>query len=148
MGFCAVESAAIIPAPRSWPDDAGSRPVQPAGLDVVRHRRRQQVSPGLPGWKEWESLFTLAHFVVASREGTPLDDQLPARLRQALDGRVVEHPEALGEAPAGRVWFLRQSLHPQSASDIRARIAAGRPWRHLLPAAVADHIEARGLYGA
>ena len=102
----------------------------------------------LPGWKEWDALFTLAHFVVASREGTPLDEQLPARLRHALEGRVVEDPRALRLAPAGRVWFLRQSLHPQSASDIRARIAAGQPWRHLLPAAVADHIEARGLYGA
>ena len=103
---------------------------------------------GLPEWKAWEDLFTLAHFVVASREGTALDATLPRALSEALAGRIVEHGEALREIPAGRVLFLRQPLHPQSASDIRARIAGGRPWRHLLPPAVADAIEARGLYGA
>lgn len=102
---------------------------------------------GLPQWKEWEALFGLAHFVVASRDGTPLED-LPAPLARVLEGRRAASAQALREAPAGQVWCLRQPLHPQSASDIRARIAGGRPWRHLVPEAVAAYILAEGLYGA
>lgn len=34
-----------------------------------------------------------------------------------------------------------------SSTDIRSRIAAGRPWRLLVAAGVADYIEAHGLYG-
>lgn len=102
---------------------------------------------GLPQWKEWEALFGLAHFVVASRDGTPLED-LPAPLARVLEGRRAASAQALREAPAGQVWCLRQPLHPQSASDIRARIAGGRPWRHLVPDAVAAYILAEGLYGA
>ncbi|MFC7300775.1 nicotinate-nucleotide adenylyltransferase [Cognatiluteimonas weifangensis] len=101
---------------------------------------------GLPAWKAWRELFGLAHFVVASRAGAPLDAELPPALAAMLQDRVVAAADALRAHPAGRVLYLRQPLHAQSASDIRARIAGGRPWRHLLPAAVADYIRARGLY--
>ena len=103
---------------------------------------------GLPTWKDWRALFSLTHFVVASRAGTPLAGELPPLLAAETDTRVVEHADALRELPAGRVLYLRQPLHPHSATDIRARIAEGRPWRHLVPAPVADYIQARGLYGA
>lgn len=101
---------------------------------------------GLPAWKAWRELFGLAHFVVASRAVAPLDAELPPALAAMLQDRVVVAADALRAHPAGRVLYLRQPLHAQSASDIRARIAGGRPWRHLLPAAVADYIRARGLY--
>lgn len=103
---------------------------------------------GLPGWKDWRALFGLAHFVVASREGVPLEGELPAALAEELAGRLTPAAGDLRSQPAGRVLYLRQPLHPQSASDIRARIAVGGRWRHLVPAAVADYIEARGLYRA
>lgn len=103
---------------------------------------------GLPAWKEWEALFELAHFVVASRDGAPLAGELADPLEAALAGRIAASAQALRESPAGQVWFLRQPLHPNSASDIRARIAGGRPWRHLLPLAVAGYIQDHGLYGA
>ena len=102
----------------------------------------------LPTWKEWRALFGLAHFVVAERMGSPLEAALPPELAQAVAGRWREDPAALSRSPAGGVLRLRQPLQPQSASELRARIAAGRPWRHLLPGPVADFIQARGLYGA
>lgn len=103
---------------------------------------------GLPTWKEWEALFGMAHFVVASRDGASPASNPPAVLAAALAGRIASSPNALRQSPAGQVWFLQQPLHPHSASDIRARIGAGRPWRHLLPMQVADYIQGRGLYGA
>jgi nicotinate-nucleotide adenylyltransferase len=101
---------------------------------------------GLPTWKSWRELFGLAHFIVASRAGSPLDGELPLPLADALRGRVVASPESLRLQPAGRVLYLRQPLHAQSATDIRHRIAAGQPWRHLVPVAVADYIQLNGLY--
>jgi len=34
-----------------------------------------------------------------------------------------------------------------SSTDIRSRIASGRPWRLLVPSGVADYMEEHGLYG-
>ena len=101
----------------------------------------------LPTWKDWRALFEFAHFVVADRPGSPIDGG-NADLAQVLAGRWADTPEALRRSPAGRVFCLRQPLHPESATDIRRRIAAGAPWRKLVPAAVADYIEHHGLYAA
>ena len=94
----------------------------------------------LPTWKSWRELFGLAHFVVAERPGSPLDGELAAELAAELQGRWHERPEALQATPAGRLYRLHQPLQPESASDLRRRIAAGQPWRDLLPAAVAAYI--------
>lgn len=102
---------------------------------------------GLPTWKEWRVLPSLAHWVVASRAGNPLDpDSLDPALAEAIADRVVDEPSALREAPAGAVLYLRQPLYPQSATAIRAAIAAGDPWRDLVPPAVAAYIDRHRLY--
>jgi len=68
----------------------------------------------------------------------------------------LSHPEL--ETREGRLLF--ESLHPVmavsralggpsldlSSSEIRARVAAGRPIRYLVPRAVEELIAARGLY--
>jgi nicotinate-nucleotide adenylyltransferase len=102
---------------------------------------------GLPAWKDWRALPGLAHFVVASRAGNPLDPgSLDPALAEAIEGRVVDEAAALRAAPAGAVLYLRQPLHPQSATAIRAAIAAGGAWRALVPPAVAGYIDRHGLY--
>jgi nicotinate-nucleotide adenylyltransferase len=102
---------------------------------------------GLPTWKEWRSLFELAHVVVASREGSGLDAALPEALARAVAGRWASDPAELQEVASGLLWRLDQPLRPESASEVRRRIAAGLDWRPLLPVDVARYIEARGLYG-
>lgn len=101
---------------------------------------------GLPSWREWRTLFELTHFVIAERPGSPLDGELPDALAAAVHERWVATPAGLDIAPAGRAYRLRQPLHPESATDIRHRIAAGRPWRGLVPPAVAGFIAMNGLY--
>jgi nicotinate-nucleotide adenylyltransferase len=103
---------------------------------------------GLPGWRDWQALFGLAHFVVAERPGSPLDGALPGALAEVLAARWTDSPADLSQAPGGRVFRLRQPLQPESATDIRRRIAAGEPWRHLVPAAVADAIADERLYSS
>lgn len=100
----------------------------------------------LPTWKQWQALFALAHFVVAERIGNALDARMPPELEAFTQGRWVDGADALRAAPAGRLLRLRQPLHPGSATDIRERIASGRPWRHLVPAAVAGYIDRHRLY--
>ena len=101
---------------------------------------------GLPTWREWRQLFELAHFVVAPRPGSPLDGELPAELAAVVAGRYARSAGILKTCPAGRLFLLDEPLHPESASDIRRRIAAAEPWRHLVDPAVARYIEANGLY--
>ena len=103
----------------------------------------------LPTWKEWRALFGLAHFVVAGRaaEGAP-PAALAPELAEAVAGRLASTPAALRAEPAGRVFHLHQPLFPHSASEVRARIAAGQPWDALVPAPVAGYIRAHRLYGA
>ena len=104
---------------------------------------------GLPSWHEWEHLLDLAHIVVAERPGSGLDGALPAALAQRLNGAWAGSAQALADAPAGRVWRLRQPLHSESATALRALIAnGGHQWRDLLPSAVAEYILAQGLYGS
>lgn len=102
---------------------------------------------GLPTWHRWRELFGLAHFVVAGRPGSLLAAAAP-ELAEATADRWADDADALRQAPAGRLFALQQPLHVHSATAVRRLIAAGRPWRHLLPPAVADYIQARGLYGA
>lgn len=101
---------------------------------------------GLPTWREWPALFDLAHFIVADRPGSPLDGGLPPVLADALAGRWTPLPDDLQRTPAGRVYRLDHPLQPESATGIRRRIAAGEPWRQLVPAAVADAIADERLY--
>ena len=102
---------------------------------------------GLPTWHRWQTLFGLAHFIVAGRPGSLLESASP-ELRAATEARWVDAPEALRAVPAGRVFHLNQPLHVHSATAVRRLIGEGRPWQHLLPPAVVGYVQARGLYGA
>jgi nicotinate-nucleotide adenylyltransferase len=102
---------------------------------------------GLPEWKEWRSLFELAHILIADRGGSSFGTVLPEPLARAVAGRWASDPAELHEVASGLLWRLDQPLRPESASEVRRRIAAGLDWRPLLPAEVARYIEERGLYG-
>ncbi|MDH5823377.1 nicotinate-nucleotide adenylyltransferase [Luteimonas sp. RD2P54] len=100
---------------------------------------------GLMSWKDWRDLFSLAHLVIAERAGSPLGD-LAAPLAAELEARGGADAAALRRVPAGRILRLQQPLSGESATRLRALIAAGGDWRRLLPAAVAGYIDHHGLY--
>ncbi|MBB3277519.1 MULTISPECIES: nicotinate-nucleotide adenylyltransferase [Pseudoxanthomonas] len=101
---------------------------------------------GLPTWHEWRDLFELAHFVVAERPGSPLDGELPVELAATIAGRWTTDAGDLRASPAGRIHRLHQPLQPESASDVRRRIAEGWPWEDLVPPAVSAYIADERLY--
>jgi nicotinate-nucleotide adenylyltransferase len=88
----------------------------------------------LPGWREPARILGHATMAVAERGGTTKDD-----VRRAIAGI---------EGAVERVTFFEMPLIDVSSSDVRARVAAGRPYRLLVPDAVADRIEEAGLYRA
>jgi nicotinate-nucleotide adenylyltransferase len=64
---------------------------------------------------------------------------------------VVERAGDSHTEPPGPGWRFERLSIPRldvSSSDVRARLAAGRPVDGLLPPAVIAEIRARGLYTA
>lgn len=100
----------------------------------------------LATWREWETLFDLAHFAVAERPGYALStDKLPVRLAQIYRARHAEPITLMKQAHGCIVHFSSTPLDI-SASDIRARIARGDSVRYLIPETVLRYIESKGLY--
>jgi nicotinate-nucleotide adenylyltransferase len=77
--------------------------------------------PEMPAWREQQRLFELCRVAVLPRPGAA----------PPADPRVL-----VVEGPALAV----------SATEIRARVAAGRSVRYLVPEPVADYIAKRGLF--
>ncbi len=86
---------------------------------------------GLATWREPEAILELARFAVAERQGID---------REAVRERLE------GLAPAGRLVFFDIPRLDVSSSDLRHRVGAGRPIRHLVPEGVCELIADRGLY--
>lgn len=103
----------------------------------------------LPSWKDYESLLEMCNFIVANRPGFDLDrlySVIPARM---LDVRGAQRKYS----PPGSIPLKRTSVCPLttvasevSATDIRARIRAGRSIAGLVPRRVQEYIEKQGLY--
>lgn len=86
----------------------------------------------LPTWRDPDRILDLARLAVAPRDGYP--DATAAFLTEHFPGRE------------DRVTFLDGPRMRLSASEIRARAAAGRTLRYLVRDAVAAHIGDHGCY--
>jgi nicotinate-nucleotide adenylyltransferase len=87
---------------------------------------------GLPNWREPEAVLGLATLAVAERSGAVRGD-IAQRLQEALGG-------------LGSLEFFDMPRIDISSSDVRRRVAEGRPIRYLVPDLVADRIEQGRLY--
>jgi nicotinate-nucleotide adenylyltransferase len=86
----------------------------------------------LHSWHKPERLFEAAKMAVVPREGYPAPD--PAWLAAAFPGRE------------GRVTYLEGPRLGLSSTAIRARVAAGRSIRYLVPDMVGAYIADKQLY--
>jgi nicotinate-nucleotide adenylyltransferase len=86
----------------------------------------------LPTWHEPDRLFAAARVAVVPREGYPAPD--PAWLAATFPGRE------------SRVTYLEGPRLGLSSTALRARVAAGRSIRYLVPDAIEAYIAANHLY--
>jgi nicotinate-nucleotide adenylyltransferase len=107
--------------------DIGTRSPQ----DVLTFLVGGDMAQSLPTWREPETVLALAQLGVAEREDI-----------RRRDIRAALAPLVGGD----RVRFFDMPRIDVSSSDVRRRVAAGRPIRHLVPDAVAQYIGEHGLY--
>jgi len=86
---------------------------------------------GLEGWRNPERVIELASIAVARRAGVA-DAEVAATMR--------------GLGCEGRATMLEMPQLWVSSSTVRERAGGGRPLRYLVPDAVAELIEERGIY--
>ncbi len=98
-------------------------------------------------WKDFQELFALGNFIVTSRPRSgellaPDDIPVAARKSFCYDSKKNAYRHQSGT----RLHYLKLTDIAISASDIRARVKAGKSIRYLVPPAVERYIERRGLY--
>jgi nicotinate-nucleotide adenylyltransferase len=89
------------------------------------------MAASLPEWREPERVLELARFAVAEREGAE---------REEIERRTA------GLAGRERIVFFDMPRLDVSSSEVRARVAAGRPIDELVSPAVKAYIDELGLY--
>lgn len=85
----------------------------------------------LPTWHQPERILSLAHLGIATRPRSHLDLEV---LYRALPG--IRNRNELVPTPSIGI----------SATDLRSRVAAGRPVRYQTPDAVVEYIREHGIY--
>jgi nicotinate-nucleotide adenylyltransferase len=95
-------------------------------------------------WHRPHDILGLAHLVVMRRPGWAIPDD-PA-LGTLVDGRRADAAGALRGTSGGRILFQTVTQLDISATDIRARLRAGRSVRYLVPDAVLDLMRRERLY--
>jgi nicotinate-nucleotide adenylyltransferase len=103
----------------------------------------------LASWHRWRELFELCHFIIAARPGHVLTenlDMLPQELSAECTRRWVSSVDSLRHATSGMIFIAQTTLLDISATVIRARVAAGKSIRYLIPDVALDYIAVNHLY--
>lgn len=103
----------------------------------------------LAEWHRWRELFELCHFIIAARPGHKLSTNgraLSQELEEECNGRWTSNAESLKYASRGLIFIAQTTLLDISATVVRARIAAGKSIRYLIPDVTREYIAANHLY--
>jgi nicotinate-nucleotide adenylyltransferase len=95
-------------------------------------------------WHEFPGVLDAAHFVVIARPGTTLDTA--AARTPVLQSRLRSLGDLGSDGGQTGIFLVEAHTRDISSTLLRARLAAREPIDHLVPATVARHIEAHGLY--
>ena len=95
-------------------------------------------------WHRPHEILGLAHLIVMRRPGA--EAIADAALRTFVERHRAASAAELRARPGGRVLFQPVTHLDISATDIRARLGAGRSARYLVPDAVLELIRREGLY--
>jgi len=96
----------------------------------------------LDRWKSWQRLLDVAHIAILTRPNcadTPLHVDAFLKPHRAKRQELARHP-------AGFVTAIAVTALAISSSDIRRRLSHNQSVRYLVPDAVIDYLQSRGLY--
>lgn len=131
--------------PAFVPDDCELRRPPPSYTIATLEHLRAELGPSvelwlvigadaareLPRWHRIDAILDLARLAIMARPGCPFE---PAALEQAVPASV------------GRYMFLDGPHLDLSSTDLRRRLAMGRPIRYLTPDSVRQYIVEHSLY--
>jgi len=108
----------------------------------------------LGSWREPDAVVRLAHLAVMARaRASAAPEGAPGPLRRAfpapLAGAFAFDPDGLSARhEAGETWVRWVPIDPLdvSATDVRARLRAGRSVRYLVPESIHDDVVESGVY--
>ncbi|HEX2931220.1 MAG TPA: nicotinate-nucleotide adenylyltransferase [Candidatus Binatia bacterium] len=108
------------------------------GLDAFRE---------IGTWKDFADIFPLCNFIVTSRPGSKERDPLKGtgvavKKLFCYDFKRKNYCHRSGT----RIFFIELTDIAISASEIRTLVKQGKSIRYLVPSAVENYIERRGLY--
>ncbi|RUO79642.1 nicotinate-nucleotide adenylyltransferase [Pseudidiomarina taiwanensis] len=99
---------------------------------------------GLTSWYQWQDLLTYAHLGILRRPD--LKQPLQVELAEYVQTHQVEAVTQLQQHKAGCIYFTASTIHPISATAIRASVASHASADNLLNPAVRAYIEQQQLY--
>jgi len=97
----------------------------------------------LPVWHRWRSLLEHCNLVIVERPG---DERAEPQEVQSLN--ATNEVQRFNKARIGQIYRVHLPMKEVSATDIRARLAAGKPVEHLLAAPVSTYITQHRLYAS
>lgn len=97
-------------------------------------------------WFRWRDIFKVAHVLVLTRPRAPSRGSWTNDLEGYVRPRIVARATMLRQRAAGMIASLGVTPLLVSASDIRAKLAAGESVEGLLPKPVLAYIEQHKLY--
>jgi nicotinate-nucleotide adenylyltransferase len=101
----------------------------------------------IASWKDFSRIFSLSHLVVTTRPGVVVEDALaPLPVAMHTDFCYDDQTGWIRHKSGNYLIFQKETCLDISSTQIRRMLAEGRSVRHLVPSAVADYIEAHGLY--
>lgn len=99
-------------------------------------------------WHDWQAIPQLATICVAARAstGSARTGQTRAEQNVPAPAENTAHPELVEGLRVQGVLLLSLPSMPESATEVRKRVAAGEGIAHLVPAGVARYIDEHSLY--
>jgi nicotinate-nucleotide adenylyltransferase len=107
-------------------------------------------------WRDWQTLFSLCHFVVCQRTGDSVknlqqnsDDALKQQALQLqilLNKRQTFSPSALHNSLAGKIYVADTQKLTVSSSGIRQQLSNNQLVAGFLPPKILDYIQQHKLY--
>jgi nicotinate-nucleotide adenylyltransferase len=97
-------------------------------------------------WKEYQSLFDYAHFVVIKRPGVQPEELKPFLFSLGVDFRREERGQKFVSPSENVLLYKEATLMDISSTRIRGMVAAGKSIRFLVPESVRRYILEKGLY--